>query len=179
MYRIFTRAIPGDDAVERELNAFLSSHRIVAVQSCLATSEGHGAQWVWCVEYVGDGRTESATGADSVRAFVDYAKELPPEVFARYDALRAMRKTVATNEGVRPFVVFTNAQLAEIARRQPESLAALRKVEGVGEARAEKYGTFVLEVLARGRANGQNDEAASEAHGEKKEADTVKEEAAT
>lgn len=175
MYRIFTRAIPGDDAVERELNAFLSSHRIVAVQSCLATSEGHGAQWVWCVEYVGDGRTESATGAEPVRTFVDYAKELPPDVFARFDALRDMRKTVATNEGVRPFVVFTNAQLAEIARRRPESLAALRKVEGVGEARAEKYGTLVLEVLARERTNGPGDVAVSEERSDKKESDVGKE----
>ena len=82
-------------------------------------------------------------------ASIDYAQELPPDVFALFNALREMRKTLATNEGVKPFVVFTNAQLAEIARRWSESLAALRKVEGVGEARAERYGAAVLDVLAR------------------------------
>lgn len=150
MYRVFTRPIPGDDTAERELNAFLATHRIVSVQSCLAPGANGVSQWVWCVEYTGEARADGgALGGMGRGASIDYAQELPPDVFALFNALREMRKTLATNEGVKPFVVFTNAQLAEIARRRSESLAALRKVEGVGEARAEKYGAAVLDVLAR------------------------------
>ncbi len=65
----------------------------------------------------------------------------------RYDALRTWRRAAAEERGVPPYVLLTNRQLAAVARRRPRSLAALREIDGIGEARAKKVGPAVLEVL--------------------------------
>ena len=46
-----------------------------------------------------------------------------------------------------PYVIFHDAHLAEIARRAPHDLDALREVPGVGAAKLERYGEAVLEAL--------------------------------
>jgi ATP-dependent DNA helicase RecQ len=45
-------------------------------------------------------------------------------------------------------VVFHDRTLIEIARRQPQELAALAQVSGVGTAKLERYGQAVLAVVA-------------------------------
>jgi len=50
-----------------------------------------------------------------------------------FDRLRALRKRIAVEASVPPFVVFSDATLAEMARRQPDELHDLRQVSGVGE----------------------------------------------
>ena len=43
--------------------------------------------------------------------------------------------------------VFMNEQLAEMVRQRTGTKAALKGIEGVGEARVEKYGAAVLERM--------------------------------
>ena len=62
------------------------------------------------------------------------------------------------------YTVFTNEQLAEIARRGVQSRADLAKIEGIGEARLNKYGEAVLKVVAA-PAKDATLEPASEARG--------------
>lgn len=45
------------------------------------------------------------------------------------------------------FTVFTNAQLADMSKRQCETLAALKEISSVGEARVDKCGNDVLALL--------------------------------
>ena len=56
---------------------------------------------------------------------------------------------VADKVWVTPYALFTNEQLAEVARRLPRSPGALREVPGIGEARVEKFGAMVLKVIAK------------------------------
>jgi DNA helicase-2/ATP-dependent DNA helicase PcrA len=46
------------------------------------------------------------------------------------------------------YAVLTNEQLAAVATKRPASAAALREVEGIGEAKAGKYGSAVLGLMA-------------------------------
>ena len=46
------------------------------------------------------------------------------------------------------FVVFTDATLAAIAQARPDSLSELRAVSGVGDAKLERYGESVRQVVA-------------------------------
>ncbi len=55
----------------------------------------------------------------------------------------------AKRPGLPPYALFTNEQLAEVARRLPRSQGALREVPGIGEARVEKFGAMLLEVIAK------------------------------
>jgi superfamily II DNA helicase RecQ len=78
---------------------------------------------------------------------VDYKEVLKPEEFEVFSRLREWRKGVAEKEGVPVYVVLSNEQLAEMVRQRVASQAQLGQIEGVGDARVEKYGAAVLERL--------------------------------
>ncbi|PKY70693.1 DNA helicase RecQ [Brevibacterium ravenspurgense] len=84
----------------------------------------------------------SSTSSGSVRKY--HLTEDQEEIFNR---LRAWRKTTAADSGVPAYVVFPDAALMHIAIAQPQSLAALRKVSGVGDKKLEAYGTEVVEIV--------------------------------
>lgn len=65
-----------------------------------------------------------------------------------FERLRAWRNGRAQAEGVPPYVLLTNRQLAATARERPGTLAALKAIEGIGEARAARFGTELLAVVA-------------------------------
>ncbi len=134
----------GTQAAEAELNAFLASHRVDSVDRQLVV-DGPRSAWAICVAYV-DG-PEPGSKAASKKGRVDYREVLPPEQFQVFARLRELRKKLAEREGVPPYALFTNEQLAEMVRRRAASLAALGAIDGVGPARLEKYGAAFLEVL--------------------------------
>jgi len=88
-------------------------------------------------------RTVTAAGGTA-------ASELPAEAAGRFEQLRAWRAATAKEQGVPAYVIFHDATLREIAATQPSSLAALGKVNGVGETKLAKYGDQVLNVLVPG-----------------------------
>jgi len=69
---------------------------------------------------------------------------------ARFEALRAWRSEVAREHNLPSYIVFSNAALAEMARRAPGSLGELGEISGVGEKKLEAYGREILRVLGAG-----------------------------
>jgi ATP-dependent DNA helicase RecQ len=67
---------------------------------------------------------------------------------ARYAALRSWRAEVAREHGFPAYVIFHDATLAEMAARQPGSLAELGEISGVGAKKLDAYGEAILKVLA-------------------------------
>jgi ATP-dependent DNA helicase RecQ len=67
---------------------------------------------------------------------------------AFYDRLRTWRRGRAEADGVPPYVILNNRELAELARRRPTSLTALRDLEGIGQNKAQRYGPDLLQLLA-------------------------------
>ncbi|RZU00956.1 DNA helicase RecQ [Rivibacter subsaxonicus] len=66
---------------------------------------------------------------------------------ARFEALKSWRTEVAREHSLPPYIVFSNATLAEMARLAPDSLASLGEVSGVGAKKLEAYGREILRVL--------------------------------
>ncbi len=64
-----------------------------------------------------------------------------------FDTLRTWRAELAQREGVPPYVILTNRQLAEVVRRLPDSPTALGQVDGIGHKKIERYGKALLELL--------------------------------
>ncbi len=64
-----------------------------------------------------------------------------------FDRLRALRKRLADQEGVPPFVIFSDATLAEMAAKVPQDREALLMINGVGHHKLEHYGEQFLEQL--------------------------------
>jgi ATP-dependent DNA helicase RecQ len=82
------------------------------------------------------------------------AEDAPLDVDAQrlFEALRERRMEIARAEKVPAFVVFSDHTLAEIARRRPLSLIALRDVRGVGETKLERYGEKILDAVRNSEA---------------------------
>ncbi len=64
-----------------------------------------------------------------------------------FEALRAWRTAKARELAHPPYVVAHDATLTAIAEARPRSLAALRRVKGMGPAKIEAYGDEILTVL--------------------------------
>ena len=73
-----------------------------------------------------------------------------PETQALFAALKAWRREAAAAQSVPPYVVFHDRTLLEIASTKPQSLSRLGEVGGVGQAKLERYGPAVLEVIRGG-----------------------------
>ncbi|HEY0130928.1 MAG TPA: RecQ family ATP-dependent DNA helicase, partial [Allosphingosinicella sp.] len=64
-----------------------------------------------------------------------------------FEALRACRRDLAKEAGVPPYVIFHDSTLREMAELRPETLNALSRVSGVGQAKLERYGEAFVEVV--------------------------------
>lgn len=127
---------------QEELNRFLGSHRVVAVERHFVT-EGSGVAWAIAVQYV----EGAAVAVPARKGRVDYREVLDQASFVLFDALRKHRRGLSESEGVPPYAIFTDEQLAGIVRRRPSTLEELRSVQGIGDARAAKYGAGVLDIV--------------------------------
>lgn len=76
------------------------------------------------------------------------AAGLDPIGQSLWEALRAWRLKEAQRQGLPPYVIFHDATLIEIARRQPASPAALAEIPGIGRSKLERYGSAVIAVVA-------------------------------
>ena len=66
-----------------------------------------------------------------------------------YDALRTWRAAAAKMEGIPPYLIANNKQLAQMIKMRVKSKESLGGVAGIGEAKAAKYGEKILEILTK------------------------------
>ena len=64
-----------------------------------------------------------------------------------FEALRALRKTIAAERGVPSYVVFSDATLRELVKVRPDSLEAMLEVKGIGQHKLEAFGEIFLAEL--------------------------------
>jgi len=147
-FKFFTVPIQDSGRAEGELNGFLRSHKVLSVDRRWV-EQGPSSFWSFCVDYLetssggtGDGRPAGQRGK------VDYKEVLSTEDFAVFARLRELRKEIAQAEAVPVYTIFTNEQLAQMVQARVQDKAALEKIAGVGDARLDKYGARMLEVLA-------------------------------
>ena len=63
--------------------------------------------------------------------------------------LKALRLKLAEKENVPAFVVFSNATLEDMAKKQPKTIEEFLTVSGVGAVKARRYGTAFLKELEK------------------------------
>jgi ATP-dependent DNA helicase RecQ len=90
--------------------------------------------------------------AERRRRSSEPAPDLTPDAHVLFEALRAWRRSEASTQGVPPYVIFHDKTLLDIARVRPSCLGALGAVSGVGQAKQDRYGEAVLEVVRRAEA---------------------------
>ena len=66
-----------------------------------------------------------------------------------YKRLAALRNSIAQEQNVPPFIIFTNATLKDMAAKAPHTRAQMLRVAGVGEGKMQRYGdVFLREIEA-------------------------------
>jgi len=64
-----------------------------------------------------------------------------------FEELRILRKEIADRMRVPPFMVFSDASLRDMCTKYPQTRSEFLKISGVGEIKAEKYGTRFMDVI--------------------------------
>jgi len=140
-YRFFV--IPAKDSLapSEELNKFLRTHRVLSVQKEFV-SQSENSYWAVAVEFIDD-QVKDSPG----KSRIDYKEVLSPEDFELFSRLRELRKSIADVEGIPPYAVFTNEQLAEMARTKVKTKSDMSKINGIGDAKMKKYADRFLGAM--------------------------------
>ena len=71
-------------------------------------------------------------------------KVINSELFNR---LRGWRREMAIKEGVKPYIIFSDATLIELCNKNPKNEDELLDIRGMGEKKFKKYGCDLLNLL--------------------------------
>ena len=85
------------------------------------------------VELVKTKTLEEPTRARGTQAEVDYERDL-------YADLKELRRTIADNANVPPYIILGDATLIEMAAYLPQTLDELKKISGFGDVKLQRYG---------------------------------------
>ena len=152
--RIFT--LPWDDAAarfeDRELHRFLDPESPAVAPDVIEVAQHflvHERRPVWAIMVMyreGDASPRARADRDFRK---DWRAELDEPGRKQYDELRLWRAKAAKREGLPPYLICNNRQLAEMVTRKPASLTALRDIEGFGEAKAARWGEEILVMFGK------------------------------
>ena len=84
---------------------------------------------------------KSRTDASTARAPTEAVDE------SLFEVLRALRKRLAQESGVPPYVIFHDVTLRAMAQSRPTSLAEFAELAGVGQSKLQKYGFAFVELI--------------------------------
>jgi superfamily II DNA helicase RecQ len=138
-YKIFTYPVPPPETPE-DLNGFLSSRRVVSVQSHIVV-KNQIPYLIFIVEYIDSNKIKNKAAPK-----IDYREKLSEEDFIIFSQLRDLRKSLAEKEGMPVYAVFTNAQLAQMVEMRIVNKQGLFSIQGVGESKVEKYGAAFIDL---------------------------------
>lgn len=142
--KVFTLPTIGGEEINEELNRFLRTNKVIHIERQFYTSS-EGAYWTFCVSYL-----PYSTGVAPLvekREKIDYKQVLSEEDFAVFSRLRVIRKQLAEQDAVPAYAVFTDAELAEIARLAQINEKSIQTIHGIGAKKAEKYGGQLCELI--------------------------------
>jgi ATP-dependent DNA helicase RecQ len=74
--------------------------------------------------------------------------ELGEDDLRLFETLRELRKQLAAEQGVPPYVIFGDAALLEMSRERPSTDAQFLDINGVGQVKLERHGSIFLEAIA-------------------------------
>ena len=66
---------------------------------------------------------------------------------ALFESLRTLRKRLADEAGMPPYIVFNDASLWDMVQRQPATFQEFSTIVGVGQAKLSRYGEQFVELI--------------------------------
>ncbi len=80
------------------------------------------------------------------------AVDLAEDDLRLFETLREIRKQLAQDQGVPPYVIFGDASLLEMCRERPSNEEEFLEITGVGQVKLERHGATFLEAIASDEA---------------------------
>ncbi len=121
------------------LQRFLADKQLLRIEPAFVAQGGnpHWSVWVQYLPRSGEAERRRPPGAPPLD---EAAKRL-------LERLRHWRKERAGRDGVPVFVVATNRELEDLARRRPRTLTDLQQVKGFGVKKVKRYGAEILVLM--------------------------------
>ncbi|MDR2971003.1 MAG: HRDC domain-containing protein [Bacteroidales bacterium] len=141
--KLFFVGIAEFEQGNEELNKFLRSKKVVTVDSNFISHEKY-CGWAFTVQYL-EGVQNNFTALPKEK--IDYKNVLDESTFEIFSKLREIRKQLAEEDAVPAYAVFTNEELAEIAKLEELTEKNMLKIQGIGEKKVEKYGKKMIEIF--------------------------------
>ncbi|MFK7793994.1 MAG: DNA helicase RecQ [Gammaproteobacteria bacterium] len=76
-------------------------------------------------------------------------QDIRPQDQSLWDALRALRLSLAEKAGTPPYVIFHDTTLQEMLRNRPVTKAQMSEITGIGEQKLARYGEPFLQEIAK------------------------------
>jgi ATP-dependent DNA helicase RecQ len=64
-----------------------------------------------------------------------------------FETMRVLRRKLADERNVPPYIIFSDATLGELARIKPKSLIEMRRIHGIGDMKLSQYGQVFLDLI--------------------------------
>lgn len=140
--KIFTIPVIGGEKDNDSMNAFLAGHKVVELDKEMVVLSNMN-YWTFCIKYLqGDTPGRNLKYPEKV----DYRTILNEEEFKRFSNFREIRKQIAQKEALPAFAIFTDAELAQMAKLEQVTKANLADIKGVGVKKIEKYGAQFITI---------------------------------
>ncbi len=143
-YKIFVIPIKNISDTEEELNRFLRGHRVLSVQKEFV-SERDNSFWTFVIEYIEQASSPNQIGDGKSK--IDYKQILSEDEFTLFSRLRDLRKSLATRDSIPVYAIFTNEQLAEMAKKKVRTKTDIQKIDGIGESKIARHGDILIENI--------------------------------
>jgi len=152
--KLFTIPVGDSGGALQEMNAFLRGNKILEVENKLMGNE-NGAYWCFCVRYIERAYVDAGGEKDGKK--VDYKKVLDEAAFEKFSKLREIRKKVAADEGIAAFIIFTDEELAELAKLDEITEKAMLGIKGIGEKKVERFARYFITQPEADETSGVSD----------------------
>ena len=131
-----------------EIQEFISDKEVISVNEQFFNHE-NTPYWAVMPIYREAQNNYNSTGQSRYNKKLkrDPRKLLTDEEKTIFDALKKWRSLQAKQDGVPPYIICNNQQLADIAQNKPQMLSQLNNIDGIGEAKTKHYGNNILEII--------------------------------
>lgn len=146
----------GGEQVEEELNRFLRSHRVLQLERHFVSEQG--GYWAMLVEYA-DGDPIAEAPPQGRRERRDPTSDLDEDEKVRFNAYRDVRKELSQQRGIPPYLVFTNDELAILARLPVVNEETIKGLKGIAPQRMKDYVAYFFNLTDHAEESGKTDAA--------------------
>ena len=152
--KIINIPLTDDGTLQAELNRFLAGHKVLEVEQKFFQNEKGGCG-SFCIRYI-ENTASSQASQFAGKEKIDYKQVLDEKEFTVFSKLRECRKILAAEEAVPAYAVFTDEELAGIARLPELEADKLISIKGIGGKKVSKYGERIVKLYEE--KNQQNSE---------------------